>query len=145
MFTKLFFHYDGYGVAYKEPVLVTAAMVNAKHFELLSVSGRLSDYNGSVDFIHIEREYKKVTTDPWNDTGSPPICLLRMAFPRVNFCGRGIEIVGFEYPNLIWAGSMLPEFPGCEKMKLPRNRRFDPDHKPSYNFSNLHRQIIRIC
>lgn len=123
-FTRLIFYYDENGnpladirpdgePAWK-PRIVTAKAIRSKRFYLISDHGR----DGSQ--IRICREYANLKTDPYNDDDRPPVVLTTLVHPTVLFAEDSVEIIGFERPNLCWAGKVREVYQGCPPLQTPK-------------------------
>ena len=90
------------GIAKWRPRIVTADMTKA------------ASYGVQIDGneICIVRQYKDLDTDPYNCDGRPPVVFTTILDGRIGLFGDRMEIVGLEYPNLCWAGLILPGYKG---------------------------------
>ena len=142
MFKKIFFYYNNEGVQRAEPLVLLPKHCNASSFRVWSTSRRLKD--GEFPSLQINRNYLKLDRDPYNEDGKPPTCLFAIVHPHVSFVGGGIEVVGWEDPNLAWGGVLMEPYEGCPRRRGMKYMSKEKIREFYADFSNMNRQKILL-
>lgn len=144
MFSKIVFFFDENGMKMEEPREIEASQVNSSCFYLGTYPFRMMRLPDTT-CLHILRNYKNIEDDPYNENGCPPTLMTVIVMPQMTFVRGGLEIFGFEYPNICHAGLMISPYFECKPPRVEKKLLRD-DFERSRELSTIPKQhiVLRI-
>jgi len=105
-FKNIRFSFDHEGNLFPKEKDVTIEQLKAKSFQLLTTTWV---HHPAIQ-VKITYSQKGIENHPWSDGDDPPSVLLIMVFPNIYFLDHLVEISGLEYPNMLYAGMIMPPY-----------------------------------
>jgi len=148
-FSKVLVHFDESGEYLPSPRVLKPSDVNSTSFVLDSAAFRAVSHFNQMPSVNIRRQIRtNLDLDPWNEDGDPPSVLFSIVNFVIQVGYNGLEIHGFESPNLVMGGRYREPYrnadPNNTLIKAKALLYKDDDSLWKRGFEHLKRQSIEL-